>query len=200
MAIGWKRAVLLALFRTAWWPSAGKELSSWLSVCVVLYLMPSLTFVFVFCLLFRAEGEFRLYRFQVIALCLLRKRSTLRISYIPWSMLLNLLVFNCHWLPISLYHRRVVANTEKNIYIYFRVSYATENTCRSICVSSLFRLYFSIFFHTIWSQPKYFFYLNDMWDNSLRFGYKIQFSTPFITDVIINEWSCETRIMFLILL
>ena len=32
---------LFALFRIAWWPCAGKEQSSWLFACAVLYFMPS---------------------------------------------------------------------------------------------------------------------------------------------------------------
>ena len=32
------------LHRIPWWPSVGKKLSSWLSVCAVLYLMPSYPF------------------------------------------------------------------------------------------------------------------------------------------------------------
>ena len=36
--------ILFALFRVDWWTSAGQELSSWLSACVVLSLIPSLAF------------------------------------------------------------------------------------------------------------------------------------------------------------
>ena len=37
--------VLFAFFRTVLWQSAGKELSSWLSVCAILYLVPSFLFL-----------------------------------------------------------------------------------------------------------------------------------------------------------
>ena len=33
--------LLIILFRIALWPSAGKELSLWLSICIVLILVPS---------------------------------------------------------------------------------------------------------------------------------------------------------------
>ena len=63
MAICWERAVLLALFRIARWPSAGKELSSWLFASSVLHLLPSNVFVF----LSLSGCEIDSYPFPIIA-------------------------------------------------------------------------------------------------------------------------------------
>ena len=42
---------VFALFKIVWWSSAGTELASWLSSCDVLYMMSSLEFVFLSCLM-----------------------------------------------------------------------------------------------------------------------------------------------------
>ena len=60
---------LFALFRIVWWPSTGKELSSWLSICAVLCVIPSLMFVLLSRLMTLksfAGCEIRLYRFLAI--------------------------------------------------------------------------------------------------------------------------------------
>ena len=61
----WVIVLRFFLFRAAWRPSAGKELSSWLSACAVL-----LYAVLIVCIpdCVRAGCEIRLYRFLIIAM------------------------------------------------------------------------------------------------------------------------------------
>ena len=57
--------LLSILFTIAWWPSAGKELSSWLSALAVLVLKC------ISDLVSRAGCEIRLYRFLIVNTCCL---------------------------------------------------------------------------------------------------------------------------------
>ena len=87
-----------------WWSSAGKELSSWLSVCLF-YIMPSQLFVCVSHLVSGAECGIRLYRFLIIVFSptlgnhtsqLGPQEQNLKTKYLRWS----------HWRGFQTIERR----------------------------------------------------------------------------------------------
>ena len=64
----WSDGLLIhVLFRIAWWTSAGKELTSWLSACAVLLYAVLIFFVFLSRMVSGEGSGIRLYRFLTIA-------------------------------------------------------------------------------------------------------------------------------------
>ena len=78
---------LFALFRIAWWPSAGIELSSWLPSYIVSLLMLSLVFVFLSCLCLG-----RVVKIQCIGFCKLSEFLIMQHS-------ITIIVFCAKWHP-----------------------------------------------------------------------------------------------------
>ena len=87
------------LFRIAWRPSAGKELSSWLSVCVVLYLMQTLVFVFLSLLVYLEGCGIRLNWFLIIVFLSMKVSCAAIFIYlfIFFFVLVFVFVLFCFW-------------------------------------------------------------------------------------------------------